>query len=417
MNQRILLNVFVFLLLIHFRVQAQDDFQDPSKGELVIPGANKLIFCGNAEKFFSVFYNHLDTLAVKGKGRINIVHIGDSHIQAGFIPQVMRERLRQVFSNGTGGRGLVFPYKIAHSNGPPDYAITFSGKWEYCRNAEQKKQCELGLTGFYVRTRDSITGLSLRFRENYKYSDFNFLRILTEGPNSSFRVELMNHPDNMSGYFNKASGTLDFRTGIYMDSLSLRITRVDTMNHFFTLYGLDLENNDDGIAYHSFGVNGASVESFLGGPMLEHDLGMVDPDWIIISLGTNDASMSRFDGQKFEADYLQLIQRIRKVNPGVPVLLTIPGDYFRKRKYDNKNIPELRDRILSVAEKSGCAVWDLYGIMGGAKSILVWYKAGMVARDKLHFSRNGYEFQGNLLFNAFMRSYLVHLDNRGGQKK
>ncbi len=37
------------------------------------------------------FFRSLDSLILKGEGTINILQIGDSHIQAGFIPEEMRK--------------------------------------------------------------------------------------------------------------------------------------------------------------------------------------------------------------------------------------------------------------------------------------------------------------------------------------
>ena len=46
----------------------------------------------------------------------NILFLGDSHIQAGWIPEVLRQRFTEKY--GYAGRGLVFPYAVANSNGP-----------------------------------------------------------------------------------------------------------------------------------------------------------------------------------------------------------------------------------------------------------------------------------------------------------
>jgi lysophospholipase L1-like esterase len=239
---------------------------------------------------------------------------------------------------------------------------------------------------------------------------------MVEENNTSFDVDIAENPDSFTKENNIPEGLVEFKSGRFVDSVHLRITRKDTLNRFFTLYGLDLENGDDGIVYHSLGVNGASVESFLGATLFEKDLKMVDPGCIIISLGTNDASMSHFDRKQFEADYLALLQKIRAVSPNAAILLTVPGDFYRKRRYDNKNLPGLRNTIISVAGKANCGVWDLYSIMGGPKSILKWYKAGLVAKDKLHLNRTGYVLQGKLLYNAVIKSYMDNIETRQREK-
>ena len=59
-----------------------------------------------------------------------------------------------------------------------------------------------------------------------------------------------------------------------------------------------------------------------------------------------------------------------------------------------------REAIIEYAKTHQCAVWDLYGIMGGTGSMSVWVKQKLAAKDYVHFSGAGYKLQGNLLFNA-----------------
>jgi lysophospholipase L1-like esterase len=55
--------------------------------------------------------------------------------------------------------------------------------------------------------------------------------------------------------------------------------------------------------------------------------------------------------------------------------------------------------------KHNAAVYDLYSVMGGYKSIYKWYKAGLAAKDKVHFNGRGYTILANLMFDAINRSY------------
>jgi lysophospholipase L1-like esterase len=46
--------------------------------------------------------------------------------------------------------------------------------------------------------------------------------------------------------------------------------------------------------------------------------------------------------------------------------------------------------------------------MGGYKSIYKWYKAGLAAKDKVHFNGRGYSLLSNLMFDAIYRSYMYN---------
>jgi lysophospholipase L1-like esterase len=43
--------------------------------------------------------------------------------------------------------------------------------------------------------------------------------------------------------------------------------------------------------------------------------------------------------------------------------------------------------------------------MGGYKSIYKWYKAGLAAKDKVHFNGRGYNLLATMMFDAINRSY------------
>ena len=66
----------------------------------------------------SPFFEKLRQLKNGEISRLHILHIGDSHLQAGFLPGELRYLLQATFGNA--GRGLVFPYQIAKTNAPFD---------------------------------------------------------------------------------------------------------------------------------------------------------------------------------------------------------------------------------------------------------------------------------------------------------
>jgi len=298
---------------------------------------------------------------------------------------------------------------LARTNNPTDYSVKFTGTWESCRNVEYNKICQLGLMGIMVKTQDSIAEITFHFKDTPS-TDFNSVTIYSS-EESSFQYEF---PGLEGTYFihnTSLAGVtqVQFRQ-FQQDSLKLRITRKDTLNRYFNLYGVAFGNGDAGITYSFAGVNGAEVISFLRCDLLIGQLTAIKPGLVILSLGTNDAYPVKFDKSAFIASYKELIGNIRKIDPNLPVLLTIPGDSYRKRRYVNKNLPVLREAIFDVAKDTDCAVWDFYSIMGGPKSILTWYKAGLVARDKLHFDKAGYIIQGNLLADALLDAYAAFID-------
>src|SRR5450631_1614697 len=61
------------------------------------------------------FYKKLSMQKKNHNHKISIVHIGDSHLQADFFSGEVRKLLQQQYGNA--GRGLMFPFKQANTNG------------------------------------------------------------------------------------------------------------------------------------------------------------------------------------------------------------------------------------------------------------------------------------------------------------
>ena len=372
---------------------------------------NRLLFYGKSEKTYDSLFYSLNELILKGKGTVKILHIGDSHIQAGFIPEQMRKNFSSFIAPGCGARGLIFPYRIAKTNNPADYVVKFTGKWESCRNVELTKNCSLGLMGIMVRTRDTLSEVIFHFKETSTFREFRSIRLFHDPLDTSFRIDFPGLAGTYKVVLPIHSGYTDVRFDtVISDSLRIRIIRKDTTGKYFTFYGIDFENEDAGIVYSASGVNGAEVSSYLRCNLITDQLKVMKPGWIIISLGTNEAYSPHFDKEQYIRNYINLVREIREVAPGVPVLLTVPGDSYRRRRYDNANLPVARAAIFEVAKQTDCAVWDFYTLMGGPKSILTWYKAGLVAKDKLHFDKRGYTIQADMLFDAFVNAWTSFID-------
>jgi lysophospholipase L1-like esterase len=380
--------------------------------ELADDTANRIQFEGRSAQSFERLFQAFNQLVLQGKGLIPILHLGDSHIQAGYLPDQVRQRLVSAISSGSCSRGLIFPYRIAHTNNPFDYRVKYTGQWESCRNVEYNKDCSLGLMGISVGTKDSTATISFSFRDPIP-SDFNTLHIFHSPDRYSFSVDSPGGNCLPVKTEEEQPGLTRIELPCFLrDSVTVRFTRKDTLHSSFSLYGVYLDNGDPGIAYCHAGINGAEVTSFLRCNLLSEQLAMIRPELVIVSLGTNDAYPVKFDKELFISNYKELIRKLRKSDPNLPVLLTIPGDSYRKRRYVNKNLPILREAILEVATEMNCAVWDFYTVMGGQKSILKWYKKGLVAKDKLHFTRAGYVLQGDLLSDALLNAYCNFIDQK-----
>ena len=353
---------------------------------------NKII---NAQSLKGFFEELSDLGSAKDKKVVSIVHIGDSHIQANYITGMVRNLFQDDFGNA--GRGLVFPYRLANSYGPNDVKFNYVGKWDYCSIKKDFESNKIGMVGYSAIPQPN-SELSIKVSEKGSLT-FNKVTILDE-----FGTLLPISDSNVISW-----ERINNQTFIASENLisEIRFKSTHSIKIKPNIQGVILTNDSSGILYHSMGVNGATVSQYLRSSNFQNQMVDLDAKLTVISFGTNDCYTysSKFCSSCVKEDYQKMIQRIRKQDPDMAILITTPSDHFFRRRYSNKNLVKLRSVLYEIVDEENVALWDLYQIMGGKNSILDWQKASLARRDLIHFTKEGYEKQGDLLYRALMYHY------------
>jgi len=354
------------------------------------------------------FYASVDSLANGAKRKVNVVHIGDSHVQADMFPGKVRESFHLDAALGNGGRGFTFPYAAARTNSPINLKVSYTGTWTGCRNIDRTQTCEWGLAGITATTHDPAATFTIDPNLNATLGltyPVTRVKVFYDVRNAAqFGVNLLNGGEGVTRHLDQR-GFVEFRLPAAVDRVVIGLEKSSPGQSAFTLQGVTLENDQPGVQYHSVGINGAEVGSFLRSPHFEAQLALLQPDLVIVSLGANDAFPTSFDPATFKRGYGTLIQRIKRAAPSASLLLTGPGDCYRGRKYANLNNAKAAKQLLELAEETGSGFWNFYEVMGGLRSIQQWYAGGLAAADKIHLTRKGYTLQGTLLYEALMNDY------------
>jgi lysophospholipase L1-like esterase len=374
---------------------------------------NKIQYLGRSSELFDFFYEKLLKLQLHNIGHLNILHFGDSHIQADHLPNRMRQLLRGEHTNWSDGdRGLIFPFTVAKSNNPHSYMVDYSGEWSSVRSSISNGNSDLGLTGMSISTSDSRASLKIsQPQTGYTTSPFTRIRVFHSTNENSPKILLEENDNLLYQLTNKIYGYTLFMLKEPMDSLSFSFDFDKNKTQEISIYGISLETENAGSTYSALGVNGADVKALLKSNLLEKQLVVMNPSLIILSYGINDV-YTNFNAFEFESNYNILIRRIRSVLPNVPILLTTPGDAMKNRTQTIEDFPQVIDVIYNVAKNSDCAVWDFHEVMGGKGSINDWFSAGLTNADKLHFIKKGYELQADLLFKALIQNYLTAIQHQ-----
>ena len=355
------------------------------------------------EKYSGLFLK-FDSLLVRGENSINIVHIGGSHIQADIYTHRIRQRLQSFYPGINGARGFIFPFVMAKTNNPSNFKVTYTGQWDACFSTKGTKTSKLGLAGITVTLKDTFSVINIRsdYDTATRY-DFNSVKIFCNHLDDSVICVVPRDHVNITEV-NEDLGYIRFGLKSYTDTLSLEINSAGLKGHF-ELYGLSLENGDPGVIYHSIGVNGATLPSYLKCELMTPQLKALKPDWIIISIGTNDGYTRKMDETSFRKQYADLLGIITAAAPDAAILMTVPNDSYLYRRNANPNTGIMQKIIYDLAEQYSCGVWDFYEIMGGFNSSSAWFNAGLMSNDLIHFNKAGYILKGDLFFSSFIESW------------
>ena len=372
---------------------------------------------------WQAFFEGLDSLRLGKDTVITIVQLGDSHIQAGHLSGRVMRLFQETFGNA--GRGWIAPFKLSKSNEPDDYFIKSNVRdWTAGRCVQQTRRTSIGIGGIGIRSSASSisfdiimtpkNGAGYAFNEAVFYRGEKSMPMLPTGLLKDsiqvFRADSVCAPGLLAD---------TFRISCLIDTMQLQSSRREEgteklipASRFTNLYyGFSLTNGNPGILYHSIGVNSAMYTHYMEEGYVRQ-LALLNPSLLIISLGTNETFGRRFSSDDFASQIRQFLALVRAEMPETAILLTTPPECY-KRTWENKkrvfirntNTERAANTIREVAEEEGVACWDLFSETGGKNSNKAWYKAHLLARDRIHFTKEGYQEQGTLLFRALMDTY------------
>lgn len=374
---------------------------DSVHGKLVYPGERTGM---------EHFYSRMDEMLSDGC-RVNILHIGGSHVQAGDLSGRIRSNFSRLGETTIADRGLIFPFKVLKSNGPYNYYVTYSGDWGKSRNISKEPDVELGLSGAAAIARDTLDSISFDFRGDTRWA-FSRLRIIGEATDACVSPIIITETDTLNYiYKDETNEGYIFDLGEAKTKFTLTFNGLSDSTQFVLRGILPLKDTDEGITYSESGVNGAAVPSWLRCNKFTQDLSLLPPDLVVFGIGINDANVPEkdFDPDEFKSTYRILIRRIQEVNPKCSFLFITNNDCYlslrRKKKTYNPNTKKVQQAFMDLAkEYSGC-VFDVYALMGGLKSSDKWYKQNLMKKDYIHFTTAGYQLLGDILYNSIIDDY------------
>lgn len=305
-------------------------------------------------------------------------------------------------------RGAIFPWSAAKTNAPANLLTTSTGVWTKTQNSLGRMDHPLGIMGYNVTTRDRNATLSFELNPYGTTWSYGRLRLFAEMNDSTVRPALVVDTDTFTAV--RAADAYIFDLPYQAHNGKIIFLPVDTIYNTadISVLGFIPENDRPGLVYHSLGVNGASLPSWLKCERFDEQIKYISPDLVILGVGINDANVptAKFDPEAYKAQYRRLLNKIYAVSPGCAVIFITNNDCVlrlgRRTRGVNRNTPRVEQALRELAQEQGAAVWNQFQIMGGLGSSAAWVSAGLMNHDRIHFTVEGYNRLGNLMFEAIM---------------
>jgi lysophospholipase L1-like esterase len=163
------------------------------------------------------------------------------------------------------------------------------------------------------------------------------------------------------------------------------------------LFGWALDNKQ-GVTVETLGIDGAQASAMLGWneQIWAAELNDRNPSLVILEYGTNEANRRPWAPDRYRAELIAVIDRIRRANPAIAILMIGPPDCGQLGP-----LPHLSDVIdiqREIARRQGTAFWDLRRYMGGPGTIQRWVVAGLAQAESRHLTGEGYRMIGKMVF-------------------
>lgn len=396
--RHLLIVLYTFLFGVTVSVNSQEIIEvDSLKFPWYAPSINYVQFYHK-----SAIKHFQESLNQTGKLKVSIMHMGDSHIQSEIPTGVARQLLQQKY--GDGGRGLVFPYSAAKTYSSIHYSSKHEGSWQYAKTLKVPPSIPLGIMGMSVKTEDSTASLTYTFNSKFP-STYKTLKIYCNIDSLSYDVNIetdgMVYPVEINAA--RLPKNLPYVL-VNVQSLSnviiLKCTKTAKSQNQFLFYGLEISSNEDkGIVYHSAGVGGSRFKGLLHIEKFNSHLKTINPDLVILDLGTNDFLYDDSIKSNLRAEIVEIITNVRVATPLASVLLCSTQDLYYKQK-NIESCEKFSTMLQGIAKELDCALWDWFWISGGPKVLKNWQAEGLARTDLIHLTNSGYKVKGKLLYDG-----------------
>ena len=380
------------------------------------------------------------------RGGLVILHIGDSHTSADFLTGELRRRLQARY--GRGGTGYMtagHPHIGVRSS---SLKITASAGWTYkSLQRPDARPGEFWLSGYDAIA--TLPGETMSFAAEQPLT-FDMIEIEAIGQPGGGAIDIRLDGGAPTHYDLAAAGIQPVVIRLLpqrgpTDKLR-EIAITTTSSGTVALASVSIYNNHSGLTYNSVGYVGAQMGLLnkMSEKLFADDLLRINPQIVVLSFGTNEASNEHLDIAQYSKNYERLIGKIKAVLPAAAVVLIGPPDFNEIPSSCSKDkiaeavcrpagaggtaanpaapaatalasagecawrtpakLAQVRDAQRDIAKRRGLTYWNWASIMPGECGAQQWFTASppLMSRDHVHFTAEGYKKSAEQFLNTLV---------------
>jgi lysophospholipase L1-like esterase len=364
----------------------------------------------------------------QGQHGLTILHIGDSHTSADFLTGELRRRLQARY--GRGGTGYMtagHPHIGVRSS---TVKITASAGWTYkSLQRPDAKAEEFWLSGYDAIA--TAAGETMSFLSEEALT-FDMIEIEAVGQPGGGAIDIKldgafaAHYDLAAAHVQPVIIRLVPKRGSTDKVHEVLVTTSGAGT--VSLASVSIYDNHAGLTYNSVGYVGAQVTLLnkMSEKLFADDLVRINPQIVVLSFGTNEASNEHLDIAQYTKNYERVISKIKAALPSAAIVLIGPPDFNELAPSCGKGaeaacrhpgegptlasaaapasasdcawrtpakLGQIRDAERDIAKRGGFAYWNWASIMPAECGAHQWFTMSppLMSRDHVHFTVEGYK--------------------------
>ena len=371
---------------------------------------------------FTRLWTTMDSVHQRQPGKLSILYIGGSHVQAGWIGHFMREQMTVLSPSAAWSRGLMLPYRLAKTNTPTHFRTEMEGNWTGLRCPQSiwktSSQGRFNGTGIQTRTASSRASIQhVAYLPDSTRFNSNAIDVWTNARANEFAIDAGDIGMNIISL----EDNIGWRVALDAPIDTLRLTFHSSLDRSDPIAYEGLYSAHGGnfprLVFNEWGHNGLHIADVNTCPDFSLLVERMNPDLIILGIGLNDAlNEGGFKIQSFAAEYSKAITRIQEMAPQSALLLLSNTPVHQPSKIAQEQSARIQSFLQSCAAAGDFGFFDLGMALGGHKNTANLMANDWLQPDGIHYTRQGYGQIARLLYGAIFQAYQCDFHSRNSNE-